>query len=115
MTNTTGALTVQVGADTYRLWLGFSGLAELQAKHGPDFISRLQAPADAAPGWLPDFAIVRDLILEALQRHHADVADRWLVDELFAADPEVIERLFAAAFPDQVQSPGKRKRAAARS
>ena len=107
MTNPTGALTVDANGQTYRLWLGFSGLAELQAKHGSDFITQLQPPENAPANWLPDFGIVRDLILESLQRYHPTDADRWLVDELFAAEPTIIERLFAAAFPEQAQTPGK--------
>ena len=106
MANSTGMLTVTVDGKDYRLWLGFSGLANLQEKHGSEFISRLDAPDDAPEGWLPDFAILRDMLLEALERFHADEADRWLVDEIWAASPDVVGKLLAASFPDQVQSGG---------
>lgn len=104
MSNPTGALTVVVGRKSYRLWLGFSGIAALQEKHGSDFITRLQPPEDAGEDWLPDFSVLFDMILESLQRYHSDVADRWLVDEIWSESPHIVGALFSAAFPDQTQS-----------
>lgn len=103
MTNATGALTVSVGDKSYRLWLGFSGLAELQAKHGSDFVQKFSPPHGATENWLPDIGIVIDLLIEGLQRYHAAEADRWLVDDILSSDPTAIEKLFEAAFPDQVK------------
>lgn len=103
MTNATGALTVSVGDKSYRLWLGFSGLAELQAKHGADFVQKFSPPENAPENWLPDLSLVSDLVLEGLQRYHATEADRWLVDDILSSEPTAIEKLFEAAFPDQVK------------
>lgn len=100
MGKVTGKSRVTVGENEYTLFLGFSGLAELQEKHGQDFLQRLMPPGDAPDGWMPPLAIVRDLILEALQRYHADEADRFLADDIFAADSGAVNALIEASFPE---------------
>lgn len=107
MADVRGAVHVQANGNDYTLWLGFSVLAELQARHGQDALSRLDPPKDAGPGWVPDLAIVRDLFLFALERYHADVADRWLVDDILAQNADALATLMAGAFPDA--APGKRR------
>lgn len=104
MKNPQGFLNVEARGETFTLHLGFSGIAALQQKHGADFITKMQPPPEAAPGWMPDVGVLCDLILEALQRHHGDVADRWLADDVLAANPEVASEIFEAAFPDQVKA-----------
>lgn len=101
MSNVTGATRVEVDGQEYTLWLGFSGLAAIQERHGQDVLERLNPPEDAPEGWLPELAIVRDIFMEALQRHHAEEADRWLVDDILAQNGDAFERLTTAAFPDQ--------------
>ena len=117
MANVTGAVDVVARGKSYCLWLSFSGLAELQAKHGNGFIAKLDKPEDAPEDWLPDFAVLADMIWESLQRFHSVEADRWLVDDIWKAEPEIATRLFAASFPDQVQGEksGNGKRAKRRT
>lgn len=101
-----GAVKVGARGSEYTLWLGMSVLAELQGKHGNEFLGKLDAPADAGPQWLPPLQIVVDLFVASLQRYHAVEADRYLVDEILAENSDVLQRLLAAAFPDQESSEG---------
>jgi hypothetical protein len=98
MANVTGELVLSAGGRDYRLHLGMSVLAGLQARHGQDVLAKLDAPP-GVENWMPDLNIVVDLFLGALQRHHPE-ADRWLVDDLMAENPDALPRLMAAAFPD---------------
>lgn len=100
MADITGAVRVTANDKEYTLWLGFSVLAELQARHGQDVLSRLDPPADAPANWMPDLGIIRDLFLGALQRFHADEADRWLVDDIMAQNGDALATLMSGAFPD---------------
>jgi hypothetical protein len=117
MADVTGAVRVTANDREYTLWVGFSVLAELQERHGQDVLARLEPPADAGEGWMPDLAIVRDLLIGALKRFHEEEADRWLVDDLFAQNPDVFDRLMTGAFPDVASdgeaqgAKGKTKRA----
>lgn len=104
MTNVTGAVRVKANGQEYTLWLGFSGLAAVQEKHGQDVMERLNPPDDAPESWLPELAIVRDLFMEALQRYHAEEADCWLVDDIINQNRDVFDLLTTAAFPDQDKS-----------
>ena len=113
MADPRGALKVTAGGQEYTLWLGMSVLADLQAKHGDDVLTKLEAPADAGLNWLPPLRIIVDLLLGALQRHHADVADQYLVDDILAENSEVFASLMAAAFPDQQPGNAKRPKRAA--
>lgn len=99
-TNPQGLVELSAGGNNYKLFLGMSVLAELQDKHGSDVLNRLEAPEGAPEGWTPDFNIINDLFLGALQRFHADVADRWLVDDLIAENAHALPRLMGASFPD---------------
>jgi hypothetical protein len=101
MSSGRGAFKVKVGDQEYTLWLGMSVLADLQDKHGQDALQRLDAPAGAGPEWVPPLSIVVDLFLGALQRYHADVADKYLVDEILAENATAFQSMMAAAFPDQ--------------
>jgi hypothetical protein len=111
MTDPRGIHTVTAGGESYRLHLGMSVLADLQARHGQDVLQRLEPPPGAGPAWMPDLQIVVDLILGALMRHHADVADRYLVDDIIAENAGIFGDVMAAAFPDQkAAQPGNAKR-----
>lgn len=112
MSDPRGALMVKAGGKEYRLHLGMSVLADMQAKHGQDVLQQLEAPADAGPGWVPPLVIITDLVAGALQRHHADdlESDRYLVDDILSENDAVFERLIAAAFPDQKPASGNAKR-----
>ena len=107
MSNVTGAVTLTANEQDYTLWLGFSVLAELQAKHGQDVLERLDPPEGADENWMPDLAIIRDLMLGALQRYHSDQADRWLVDDILAQNNDALGSVLAGAFPDN-QPEGKK-------
>ena len=93
-----GELILSANGQDYRLSLGMSVLAALQAKHGQDVLSRLDAP-EGAKDWVPDLNIVIDLFLASLERYHPE-ADRWLVDDLMAENGDALPQLMAAAFPD---------------
>ena len=110
MADPRGALKVTAGGQEYTLWLGMSVLADLQAKHGDDVLTKLEPPAGAGPNWLPPLRIIIDLLLGALQRHHAAEADQYLVDDILAENADVFAALMAAAFPDQKPSSGNAKR-----
>ena len=109
MSDPRGALKVTAGGKDYTLWLGMSGLAELQARHGQDVLLKLDPPEGAGAGWVPDLNIVLDLLIASLQRHHDD-ADRFTADEIFAENEGVVLALLAAAFPAQKPASGNVKR-----
>ena len=97
MSDPRGAVTVHVDGQPYRLWLGMSVLAEMQGRYGQDVLSRLDPPADAPAGWMPDLHIVRDLIAMTLERFHADkVDDRWFVDDLLAQNADAFTQVMQA-------------------
>ena len=108
MADPRGSMKVTARGKEYTLWLGMSVLAELQAKHGDDVLTKLDAPADAGANWLPPLRIIVDLFLGSLQRHHAAEADQYLVDDILAENADAFAGLMATAFPDQ--QPGKAKR-----
>jgi len=111
MTDPRGLLKVTARGQEWRLWLGMSVLADLQAKHGDDVLAKLDPPSDAGPGWMPSLQIIVDLFLGALQRYHVADADAYLVDEIIAENAGAFDALMAAAFPDQQDKPsGNRKR-----
>ena len=103
MTDPRGSFTVSAGGKDYRLWLGMSVLADLQDKHGQDVLQRIDPPADAGPNWMPPLRILIDLFLFALQRHHADEASEYLVDEILSENADAFQGLMGAAFPDQTE------------
>lgn len=105
-------LRLTAGGKEYRLWVGMSVLADLQERHGQDVFQRLESPKDASAGWVPPLGVFVDLMLGALQRYHADEADRYLVDELLGENLDVFPRLMAAAFPDAKPGKGGPRRAA---
>lgn len=109
MTDPRGALKVTANGQEYTLWLGMSGLAELQSKHGQDVLGKLEPPEGAGDAWVPDLNIVLDLLMASLQRHH-ESADRFTADEIFAENEGVVLRLLTAAFPDQKPASGNAKR-----
>lgn len=119
MSDPRGVMVVTAGGREYRLHLGMSVLAELQGRHGQDCMARLDPPADAPPNWMPPLALVVDLIQGALQRYHADEADRFLVDDIIAENQGAFNQLMAAAFPSDAgqagaaRGNGKRPRRAA--
>lgn len=107
---TRGALIVTAGGKEYKLWLGMSVLADLQDKHGQDVLQKLDPPANADASWLPPMRVLVDLFLFALERHHADDANVYLVDEIMAENANVFADLMATAFPDQVSQSGNGQR-----
>lgn len=100
MANAQGSLIVSANGSDYKLWVGMSVLADLQAKHGQDALAQIEPPAGAKAGWMPDLSIVTDLFAGALQRHHGDVVDRWLVDDIIAQNADVFGKLMGASNPD---------------
>lgn len=111
----TGGVTLEANGRAYRLWLGMSVLADLQAEFGERFDAILSG-IDA--GKLPDLKVVHAIFLGALQRYHGEEADRWLVDDLIAQNADALPRLMAGSVPDtgaegaKGAKPGKRKAAA---
>lgn len=100
MEHAQGALKVKAGGKEYTLFVGMSVLADLQAKHGQDILEKLDAPEGAGETWMPDLSVVTDLFMGALGRYHADVADRWLVDDIIAENVDALPQLMSASFPD---------------
>lgn len=100
MANPQGTLKVTAGGNEYTLFLGMSVLADMQDKYGQDVLDKLDPPAGASENWMPDLKIVSDLFKMSLQRHHADVADRWLVDDIIAENGDALQRLTGASLPD---------------
>lgn len=98
MGSVTGKTRVEVGDREYTLFLGFSGLAEMQERHGQDFLQKLMPPKGSSDGWMPKMQIIVDLIMESLQRFHADEADKYLVDDILAADGDVVGQLVDTSF-----------------
>ena len=98
--NVQGSLKVTVGGKEYTLFVGMSVLADLQAAHGQDVLEKMDPPKGASKSWMPDLSIVTDLFMGALQRYHADVADRWLVDDIIAENANALPELMGASFPD---------------
>ena len=108
-------MKVQANGEEYTLFVGMSVLADLQAKHGQDVLTQLEAPEGSGENWMPDLSIVTDLFLGALQRFHPD-ADRWIADDIIAENAEALPMLMQASFPDAKPSSGNvksRKKAAA--
>jgi len=110
MTHAQGSLKVKAGGSEYTLFVGMSVLADLQAKHGQDVLEKLDPPAGAGKSWMPDLAIVTDLLMGALSRYHEADANRWLVDDIIAENADALPRLMGASFPDaKAPLPGKTK------
>jgi len=113
MTDPRGLLKARADGVEYSLWFGMSGVAEMQAKHGQDVFLRLDPPHDGDEKWLPDFGIVGDVFMIALQRFHPDLeaGGKYVADSLFRENPLLIRNLLQTAFPDQqAPAPGNRKR-----
>lgn len=110
MTHPQGSMKIEAGGKEYTLFVGMSVLADLQAKHGQDVLEKLEPPEGAGQAWMPDLSIVTDLFMGALQRYHADVADRWLVDDIIAENADALSGLMKASFPDPKAQPGNGKR-----
>ena len=109
MSDPRGALKVKAGDQGFTLWLGMSGLADLQAKHGQDVLQRVEPPEGAPKTWVPDLAIVVDVVAISLERFHPD-ADRYTVDEIISENAGIVGKLMTAAFPQQKPASGNAKR-----
>lgn len=109
MANVRGAVSVKTGGKTYKLFVGMSVLADLQAEFGQDVLGKLDAPDGAGDDWMPDLKIVMGLFAGALERYHPDDVDRWLVDDIIAASPTGFAELMAASFPDAPKGEAKSK------
>lgn len=106
MSDPRGLVTATVDGKSYALHLGMSVLAELQGKHGQNFLDALTPPDGAAPGWMPPLQIVVDILAGALRRYAAEVAgDRYFVDDLMAQNPGIFAALMAAQAGDKA-APG---------
>lgn len=101
MTSPKGELILSAGGAKYRLHFGWSGIADMQAKYGQDFMTRLQPPEDAPEDWLPDFSVIVDLIAIGLERYHKDAVNKWLVDDIVKENPGAFDLLMKDTFPDQ--------------
>ena len=100
MADVTGTLHHTYGGKSFTMRLTWGVLAALQARHGNDFLSRL----DVGAGSLPEFALLIDIAALALAKGegiHEDQA-RDIADDMLTADPGLIQRLIASAFPDAV-------------
>lgn len=97
MTDVTGTLHHSYGGKEFILRLTWGVLAKLQAKHGENFLDRL----NAIDGKLPPFGLMLDIVSESLVKGGSDAESApELADDMLTADPGLIGRLMAAAFPD---------------
>ena len=102
--NAMGALTVKVGGADYRLWLGFSVLADVQAEMPAEF-------AEFLANRPFNLAFRHRLLRGALERFHPEKAtDRWFVDEMVAENPLVFTDLLESASPSGPSTGGKAQR-----
>jgi hypothetical protein len=92
----TGALVLKARGQEWTLYLGMSVLARVQAKHGDAFNALLNGES----GGLPNLAVIHDLFMGALQRHHAGQADEYLVDDIIRENAGAIGALMTAASPE---------------
>lgn len=91
--NAMGALTLRVGDADYRLWLGFSVLADVQAEMPEQFDAMM------AGGATP-LKLVHRIIAGSLERYHPEqAADRFFVDELIDENRDAMQQLMGAAAP----------------
>lgn len=102
MSDPRGLLILKANGKEYKLWMGMSSLADLQAKHGRNFADKLQPDAG-----LPDLGVITDLFLFGLQRYHSEEADRYLVDDILSQNMDALGRLMAAAQPDPEKESGE--------
>lgn len=110
MTNPRGDVFLTANKKKYHLWLGMSVLSEIQAKHGQDALGKLEPPEDAPESWMPPLDILTDVFLGALQRYHADEADRWLVDDIIAQNDDAFMSLMSESGPEgETPTAGKPK------
>lgn len=98
MADVTGTLHHDFGGKSITLRLTWTVLAELQARHGKDFIQRLEIQE----GEMPDFGMIVDIVTRALMRGEnmpeSDAA--LLADDMLTADPSMLGRLMKSAFPE---------------
>lgn len=100
-----GALTVQVGAESFKLWLGMSVLADVQSEF-PEAFDRLVAGSTEPP----PLKMVHCLVAKSLERWHpVQAADRFFVDELLNASADLFQQLLNASAPKPAAQPGNRK------
>lgn len=102
MSNPLGELKVKANGKNYRLHLGMSVLADLQEEFGARLQTVLTPPAvvEGEEPPLPDLKVMHAVFLGALQRHHDDEADRWLVDDIIAQNKNAWVNLLTATAPD---------------
>src|SRR5690606_10942214 len=98
MADVTGALHHEFNGRGYTLRLTLGGIAKLQAKHGNDVGGLF---AEGGIEGVPPFGIMIDVVAAALEKGERlpgdEAAD--LADDMLTADPRLVERLIAAAFP----------------
>ena len=91
-----GVISMQVDGASYRLHLGMSVLADVQAEHGQAFDALVAGEVKG----LPDLRMVHAIFSGALLRHHPDkAADAYFVDDLIAQNPGALGVLMAASSP----------------
>jgi len=97
MADVTGALHHKFGKQVYTLRLTYGVLGKLQGLHGRDLKGLL-----TDPGAIPPFDVVLDVVALSLEKGHGlppeKAAD--LADEMLSADPGLVARVMATAFPD---------------
>ena len=101
--NPSGKLTVAHGGRDYALRLTWAGMADLQDRH-PEAIGAMLSGRDV----VPSLRFALDAVSAAIQKGEGlgrPEADE-IADEMLTADPTVMTRLLAAAFPPGPE-PGK--------
>lgn len=110
----TGRVPVTVNGEELSLFFGFTAIAELQGKHGNDFLQQLAGAASSETAMMAlPFELVLDILRAALRRWHAEElrADPYLPDDILGQNGSVLERIMEAAIGGPNDVPGNRRAA----
>lgn len=101
-----GIVSMQVNGESYRLHLGISVLAEVQAEHGQAFEALIAGEVKG----LPDLRMVHALFGGSLRRYHPDKADDgFFVDDMYEQNPGALGELMSGSSPPASGEPGNVK------
>jgi hypothetical protein len=101
-----GALTVTVGAESFKLWLGMSVLADVQEAFPEQFEHLVSGTLPE----VPPLRLMQKLLSSSLERYHPEkAADRFFLDELLNENASLLQDLLNASAPKPAAQPGNAK------
>ena len=111
MADPRGIVQLKANGKTYKLHFGMSVIADLEAAHGTEEVNKiLGVGVKPEENWRPSGQMAIDLILFSLQRFHAEVADRYLVDDILAENANAIGSILEGSAPEAKPASGNAKR-----